>query len=99
TFTLGPAGTMQSPAIHTAFRSRTGRSVHASSRCHRPVNGQSGSGGATSSGPIDRWGGASTAGGSGADAGSISGPKQPTIVSVTDTPPDTARNGTEWIWP
>ena len=25
--------------------------------------------------------------------------KLPTIVSVTDTPPDTARNGTEWIWP
>jgi hypothetical protein len=39
------------------------------------------------------------AGGSVAGRGPLAGPKQPTIASATPTPPATAWNGTEWIWP
>lgn len=67
-------------------------------RCHLPVNGQSGSGGSTSlSGPIGRIDGPGATADADPAAAPSAGPKQSTIASATDTPPATARNGTERI--
>ena len=89
---------MQRSPTHTAFRSRTGRSVAARHRCQLPVNGQRGSGGsAPPSGPVGRIDGAGAAGGTYPVSPRATGPKQPTIASATETPRATSRNGTERI--
>src|SRR5262245_25379231 len=89
TFTLGPAGTTHSPPTHTAFRSRTGRSTVATFRCHRPVNGQSGSGESTLSGSAEA-GRPEFRDESAVVTPPVSGPKQLTTASATDVWPATA---------